>query len=378
MAMPNNDKLATEPDHPPSQESAPQKKGINDRLRSLGVRDVCLLVLTILASLVTFYCARAVLFPIVLALLLNLVLSPLIRFMQRRGLPPFLGASFVMLVALMGLSVTAALLYNPARTWYAKMPGHMRNLEYKLRHFREPFENIGAMSEKIDSITEVEKGDEVVQVEIKQPSITYAVLNGTGEVVVTVFLTVVMLFFLLSSGDRMLEKMVELMPTFRDKRRIVEIARDLQVSISRYLAMTTCINIGLGVVIGTGLWLMGLPNAFLWGVMAMLLNFVPFLGAIAGAVIVFMVAVLSFDPSYALVAPAIYLGVNVVEANFVTPTLLGRSISLNPAILIIVFTLFAWMWGIGGAIIAVPVLAVFKIGFDHHEKTLPLGRFLGQ
>ncbi|QDU95921.1 AI-2E family transporter [Lignipirellula cremea] len=353
--------------------------GLTERLTGIGLQGSCLLILTLLALLAGFYCARAVLFPIVLALLLNFVLSPMIRWLRRRGLPPIFGTALVLLGSIVLVSLLGLALFRPVQNWYAELPAHLRRIEYKLRKLREPFDDIGKVSEKIDNMTKVGNKAEVVQVEIKQPSLTFAALNGAGETIVTGFLALVMLFFLLAAGDRMLEKMVELMPTFRDKRRIVEIARDLQVGMSRYLMTTTLINIGLGACIGLGLWAIGIPNALLWGVMATLLNYVPFLGACAGAVVVFLVGVLSFDSlSYAALAPAIYLGVNVIEANFVTPTLLGRSISLNPAILIITFTFFAWMWGIGGAIIAVPALAVIKIGLDHHETTEPFGRFLGE
>ena len=189
----------------------------------------------------------------------------------------------------------------------------------------------------------------------------------------------VLLFYLLSAGDRGLGKLVKLMPTFEGKKRTVELSRAIEKSISDYLFTTTLINAGLGIIIGVGMWSIGMPNPILWGVMAMLLNYFPFVGAIIGGGIVFLAGVVSFDSIvYAAWAPAIYLGVNLVEANLITPVLLGRSVSLHPVWLMIFFVIVSWVWGLGGALIAVPVLAVIKISCDHIEPLMPVGEFLGR
>lgn len=220
---------------------------------------------------------------------------------------------------------------------------------------------------------------EVVPVEVQQPSISNRIFSTTGDVIAKISLMLVLLFYLLSAGDRGLEKLVRLMPTFQGKKRVVELTRAIEKSVSDYLLTTTLINFGLGVVIGTGMWLIGMPNPILWGAMAMLLNFFPFIGAIFGAAIVFLAAVVSFDSlAYAGWAPLIYLSANLIEANFITPILLGRSVSLHPVWLMIFFVIVAWGWGLGGAIVAVPVLAVIKITCDHVEPLMPIGEFLGR
>jgi predicted PurR-regulated permease PerM len=124
------------------------------------------------------------------------------------------------------------------------------------------------------------------------------------------------------------------------------------------------------------MWALGLPTPVLWGVMAALLNFIPFAGATVGAMVVFLVALLQFDLSYACLAPAIYVFVNVIESYWVTPALLGKSMSLNPVVILLSITLWGWMWGIGGVFMAVPLLVVLKIICDNVETLTPLGRMM--
>jgi predicted PurR-regulated permease PerM len=146
---------------------------------------------------------------------------------------------------------------------------------------------------------------------------------------------------------------------------------------SDYLFTITLINGFVGVAIGVGMWSIGLPNPILWGVMGALLNYIPFAGAAIGAFIVFWEGLAQFNSlSHAALAPAIYVGINIVEANFVTPTLVGKSISLNPVMIVLATVFWGWLWGVGGVLLAVPMLVVLKIFFDQSKILAPLGLFL--
>lgn len=205
------------------------------------------------------------------------------------------------------------------------------------------------------------------------------VLSSSSAVVASCLLSGTLLFFLLASGDRFLSKCVELMPTFEDKRRVVETVREVQKGVGNYLGTVTFINLVLGIVIGCTLWFMGVPNAALWGVMATILNYVPFLGIVVGTVIVFLVSLLTFDFMGQAIAPAVaYMVINWVEANFITPTILGRSMSLNPVAILLWMTLCGWMWGIAGAILAVPILAMVKIACEATETLSPVAKFIAK
>lgn len=240
-------------------------------------------------------------------------------------------------------------------------------------------ENRAETDDSKDGASSEDKEEVVVPVEVKQPSISNRIFSTTGDTLAGLAIMLVVLFYLLSAGERGLEKLVTLMPTFGGKKRVVELTRAIEKSISSYLITTTVINIGLGLAIGVGMWAIGMPNPVLWGIMAMLLNYLPFIGLVFGSTIVFIAAVVSFDTlAYAAWAPAIYLSANIIEANFITPVLVGRSVSLHPVWLMIFFVFVSWVWGLGGAIIAIPVLAVLKISCDHIEPLVPIGEFLGR
>lgn len=173
------------------------------------------------------------------------------------------------------------------------------------------------------------------------------------------------------------EKLVRVMPSLEDKKQAIRIARQIERDVSGYLFTITMINAGLGVAIGLGLYVIGMPNALMWGVLAMLLNYVPYLGAACGIVAVAVAALISFDSySQALIAPAIYVGANILESQFVTPTILGRRLTLNPVIIFISVGFWGWIWGVPGALMAVPLLIAFKVVCDHTERLAAIGEFL--
>jgi len=375
--------------------------------------SVCIIILTLLALSYTLYFAKPVMLPIAGAFLLNLLFSPLVKFLNRQRIPNVVGTLAVMGTAIGIVAFALSFTAEPAQSWMAEKDKNLEILQTKLNSLREPVAGLIEVSEQIDNISSGEvpdsdsddvaqaPGDQhvelssiseskpkskskskpksVVPVTVSQPSISSRIFSSTGDALIGISLMLVLLFYLLASGDRGLEKLVEIMPTFKNKRRVVQLTHAIEKSISQYLLTTTAINASLGIVIGTGMWAMGMPNPILWGVVAMLLNFLPFVGAFIGASVVFFVAVISFDSlGYATIAPAIYLAANVVEANFITPVLIGRSVSLHPVWLMVFFVIVSWVWGVGGAIVAVPLLAVIKITCDHVEPLMPIGIFLGR
>jgi predicted PurR-regulated permease PerM len=174
-----------------------------------------------------------------------------------------------------------------------------------------------------------------------------------------------------------MSKLFKLLPTLSDKKRAVSIVGDIESHVSRYLVTVTLINICLGVAVGTTVGLLGLQNPVMWGAMVAVLNFVPYLGALTGIVCMTVGAVLSFDSfGYALIFPAVYLGYGILEGSFITPWVMGRSLTLNPVIILLSLTFWGWMWGIVGIILAVPILAAFKIFCAHIKPMEPIAEFL--
>ena len=187
-----------------------------------------------------------------------------------------------------------------------------------------------------------------------------------------------LLLFLLASGTMFYEKMIGVLPTFSDKKRALTIAYDVEREVSHYLLTITMINMGFGLFIAVAMSIIGMPNPVLWGVAgAALLNFVPYIGAVAGIVMVGLVSLISFDAiSYAVIPPLIYTLAAVLEGQFITPILLGRRLELNPVAIFIFVALWGWAWGIVGAIIAVPLLVAVKVFCDHFDGLTSFGEFL--
>ena len=243
----------------------------------------------LLATFSMLYFAEAVFFPIAMAITLKLIFSPVVRRLNKWRVPNAVGAGIVV-GSIFGIVVVALLfLSGPSSKWFDDAPRHFREVEYKLRSLKEPMEKVSNAGDQVAALTEVEGESKPLPVEVKQPGVTALLLNTTGSVAVGAFLTLVLSYFLLAGGDRLLEKVVSSTPEWSNKRTIVTLVRDIQQSISYYLFTMTCINVVLGLVIGFGMWLVGLPNPVLWGVMAACLNYIPYFGAMVGGCVVFLV-----------------------------------------------------------------------------------------
>ena len=189
---------------------------------------------------------------------------------------------------------------------------------------------------------------------------------------------IILAYFLLAHREAFLLKAVKAMPTFQDKRRVVDIAKEIQSNIAKYLLSVTLLNLGLGACVGVGLALLGLSNALMWGVAIFLLNYIPFIGAVAGIAMVAIASLIQFDNlGYACLAPVLYLALNALESNFVTPNILGRWMTLNPVGIFLSFLFWGWLWGVPGMLLAVPILATVKIFCDRVDSLTQFGEFLG-
>jgi predicted PurR-regulated permease PerM len=353
---------------------------LREILRPVDTRTAALAGLFVLAAFYTLYFARPFFLPLVLALLLNLLLSPLVAAMGRLRVPQSLAAGLVVLALLGGVAGSAYLLVEPAGEWMDRAPTSLARVESKLRRLMEPVERVNRATQEVEKLTEVDGGGRPrqQQVQVEEESLSGALLRRTTEATAGLAVVLVLLYFLLASGDLFLRKLIRVLPTLEDKKRAVDIARQLQRDLSRYLATVTLINLGLGVAVGVAMYLLGLPNPMLWGVMATVLNFVPYLGAIVGILVIGLVSALTFDGvGPILLPPLVYFLLTATEGYFVTPLILGRRLTLNPVMILLSLLLWGWLWGIAGAVLAVPMLAVIKILCDHIEPLHPLGEFLG-
>jgi predicted PurR-regulated permease PerM len=377
------DRLAADPETAPAEEGpAGGADGGSDGgppRRSAG--SVALTGLFLLALFYTLYLARSFVLPLVLALLFNVLLAPLVNGLQNRlRVPRGLGA-LVVLAALVGsIGWGAGALAAPAAEWLDRGPRSLSRIEAKLRPLKEPVERVTEATAGIEALTRVdEEGAPPRQVQAGRAPLIERLFARTREVVVGGVMMLVLLYFLLVSGDHFLRRLVHVLPTLEDRRRAVEIARRVQGDLSRYLGTITAINVVLGLAVWLAMYLLGMPNPMLWGAMATLFNFIPYVGALAGVATLALASILTFDSELVWALPPLtYFALTAAEGYFLTPLVLGRRMRLNPVVILLGLLFWGWLWGIAGAFLSVPLLVALKIFCDHLETLEPLGEFLGR
>ena len=342
-------------------------------------RSVEATVLTVLALLYTLYFARLFLIPIVFALLLNFLLSPLIRLMSRFWIKPPLGAALVVLMLIGTVSGAAYELAGPAQGWAAIAPQSFVRAQLRLRKIIRPVQQVSKNVEQAaNAVDGSDPKTKSVVVQSAGPSISSKIFGTTQRFLAGLLEVLILLYFLLAGGDLFLQKLIKVLPHFNDKVKAVEIARATESAVSAYLTTTLLLNVVEGALVAGVFYLLGMPNVLLWGALVACLEFVPYLGALT-AVAVFTLAGLSAfsDVGHALLIPGSFLAINLVQANFVTPMLLGHRLTLNPVAIFVGLAFWWFMWGVPGAFIAVPVLAALKTVCDHTPTLAAIGEFLG-
>jgi predicted PurR-regulated permease PerM len=350
------------------------RRRARDDIRSL--RNSAMVIATI-GVFVTVYFARDLMLPVLLGFLLTLTLSPVNRSLQRAGLPTGVTAGLLILAA---STVVVAIFYFAGETvssWTGDIPVMMDELRDKLRSVTDTLEKVKSASDEVEAIgtDSVDKPQAVI---VEQPGLMNSAFTVAASTITTAIVALTLAFFLLASGDMFYVKLVRAFDTMTGKKRALNTVYDIERRVSHYLLTITIINAGLGVVVGLAMWLIGLEYAYVWGIAAFLLNYLPILGGVIGSVLIGAYSILSFDSlSYAFVAPVVYQALSSAEAQFVTPYLVSRRLELNTVAVFLTVVLWGWLWGIAGALVAVPFLLVFKIICDNVDDLKTIGNFLG-
>lgn len=347
----------------------------------LDVRSFTFTGLFVLGIFYSLYFARGFFFPVILAALLSFLLAPIVHSLHALRVPRPLAAALVVASVLALLAVAIYVLWGPATRWIAETPERLARIERELTMVLRPMESVSEAAQRVEAITQGDGEGELrpTPVRVQGTSVVQVLLGQTKGVVAGALFMFVLLYFLLASGDLFLRKLVRTMRTFSDRKRAVRASREIQRDISTYLLTYAVINSVLGLAIGVAMRLLGVPNPLLWGVMAGLLNFIPYLGAAIGMIVVTLVALPVYESlGGVLIVPFAYLVLTALEGNIITPTIMGRRLTLNPVVVFLGVTFWFWLWGIPGAILATPLLVTFKVICDHYEPLEPVGEFLGR
>lgn len=344
------------------------------------IRSVVLTGIFVLMVMYTLYLAAPLFRPLTVAFLLSLMFAPVVRQLRKFRIPSAVSATIILAVLIAVFIGAVYGLAAPASKWIQTAPQELRTIDNEL------YQLIGPVKEQIEQATEAVKkavpgGDEKSSDKSQGATRWHpvaALLTSTWSFVYGLGVSIILLYFMLASGDNFLRKLLRLLPRFEDKRAAVETVQGIQHGIAVFLGTVTVINICLGAVAAGVLYLIGMPNPILFGVMVGLLNFAPYIGPLISLAILSLVALLSFDDiTRVLLAPGLVLSLNVLEGQFITPTLAGQRLNISPFAVFLSITLWGWMWGIVGILIAVPLLASVKIACERIEGLWPIAEFLG-
>jgi predicted PurR-regulated permease PerM len=332
-------------------------------------------ILTVIV-LAALYFAASLAIPFVFAFVLNFLLQPVMRVFMRARLPKMLAALLVLLLffgAVLGLGSSIA---APAAGWMSHAPESLSRFEARLNVLKQPFDRLQRSFGEFDKLVELTGPNSGITV--KEPGFTNYLFSSTRSLLVGFFSMSVLLYFLLISGDLFLRRLVEILPRLSDKKRAVALSHEIERNISIYLVTITIMNVAVGILTAIATYLCGLSDPLLWGAMATVLNFILLLGPLTGIAILSVVGLTTFDTLWHALLPAIlYLAIHLTESQVATPLLLARRFTLNPVAVIMSLLFWYWMWGVAGALLAIPMLATIKITCDRIGPLMALGHFLG-
>ena len=339
------------------------------------LKAIVLVGIFALLVLYALYITGEILVPVISAFLLKMVLQPATELLVGLHLPRSLAALLIVGVLVGGVLGLGFFLSGPAAGWISGAPANLAKLERRLEGLGTIARNLQKAGQDVEKLGE---DATVPAVAVKGPGLSTFLFSGTRALVAGLVTTVVLLFFLLASGNSFLRRTVEILPTLHDKKQAVDIINEIQRTIAVYLGTVTMMNAVVGVLTGSAAYFCGLGDPVLWGCAAFVLNYVPILGPLAGVVVLALVGLATIDGlGTALLPAAIFLVIHLAEGEAITPMLLARQFTLNPVVVILSLVFWYWMWGVAGALLAVPMVATFKIVCDRVEMLKAIGHFLG-
>jgi len=346
---------------------------------STGPARAALIVLVVFALAYMLQVTRELVLPIVVALLIAIVLSPIARALRKIGLPHALAAGIVVVLFAGSVAAGVYALTDPAASWVERAPQTLRDVQKKLRKLRLPMLHAQQAARQVEELTNVDGQKATPEVTVKEASLARRLLTSTQKGLIYLAETIILVFFILAFGETFVRNLVKIPARLRDKIHVVKMLQEIQLEISHYLFTVACINAGLGAATAAAMWMLGMPNAILWGVMAATFNFVPYLGSAVTLIVLTVVAVITFDAlAHALIVPAAFLTLATIEGQIINPIIVGKRMSLSPLVIVIALMIGAWVWGVVGVLLAVPILVMLKIYFSHNEHLAPYAEVLGR
>ncbi|WP_423067363.1 AI-2E family transporter [Devosia sp. CN2-171] len=349
--------------------AARRKALINDIARTNFERvmnnatQMAIILIGVVVAFIAIREAQVILAPVFLAILIGLVFGPVADMMENRGIPEGVSAGLVVLLFLTVIIAGGALFYGPLSEWAERIPVIWARLQTEMRNWQEPLATIGALQEQVKSVF---GGDATMEVSVQDGSTVTGIALMAPALLAQVLVFLVSLYFFLATRENIRIATLSLCFSRRMRWRTAHVFRDVEQKVSKYLLTISMVNVGVGIVVTLLMWAIGMPSPILWGALAAVLNYVPFVGQAFMALILFLAGLGTGGGLGAAMLPVgLYWAVNFVEGNFVTPNLLGATMTVNPFLIFLSLTFWLWAWGPIGGLIAVPSLLIVLSVITH-------------
>ena len=357
----------------------------------VDVRSAAMIVVASLLSLYALRWAAGIVIPVLMALLFSYALAPLVDRLVRMGLPRSLGAALVMITLVGGLAWGTWSLSDQANSLITSLPDAALKLRDTLHpRQRDPVPSTmdtvqkaaTTLAQATDSATKATPG--VAKVQIVKPSFnvqeylfagTMRAAEATAQVVVVAFIT----FFLLAAGDTFRRKLARIAgPTFAKRKITVQALDEITEQIQRYLLVQLLTSVVVGVATALAFWVLGFNNAAVWGVLAGVMNLVPYVGTMVICVASAVVALLQFGtPQMAAAVGSVSIVLHVISGYIITPWLTSRTSRLNAVVVFVGVLAWGWLWGVWGLLLGTPILMALKAICDRVDDLKAIGELLG-
>lgn len=338
--------------------------------------------LFIIAIVAAMYVARDFLLPVVLASFIALTFRPTVRYLSRHYIPPWLTATLLVVILVGGGLLAGYMLSWQVSVWIDQAPQLVETFAEKFGGLRSWLDVVVNLTDKIQDAAAVPGATAAQEVVVREPALPGWLVVMTWyplQITITLLATLVIAVFLMSSGDLFYEKLVRVLPTLTDRKRALHIVYDLETEVSTYVLTLAAINAGLGLAVALVFHMLGMPSPYLWGLLTFFLNFIPYVGALTGVALSAFMAIVTFDSlGYAMLIPLSFSACSLIESEIVNPLVLSRRLQMNAVAILLSLAFWAWLWGIPGAAIAVPVLVAIKVFCNHLEGLTGLGEFLSE
>ena len=340
------------------------------RARSRGTLPV--VGMFVLAVICALYFGRAVLMPILFGIIMSVVLTPVVEKLSRLRIPAPIGAAIVMLAMIGMLALLIEVLVVPAWDILAELPVQVQNLLAEFLTWVRSFRFGSWLAPRDD-------GDLSKHAAAQSIPLAAVLLTMAQSFIISALSASLLAYFLLASGDMFLTKLVRVLPIFRDKVRAVTVVRTVQREVATYFASVGMINVALGIAVTFLTWGFGLPMPWFWGALVAVLNFVPYFGAGISALLL-LLAGMAFTAStgQAFLLVTCFIAITFFEGQLINPMLVGKRLELNPTVVFVALLFWGWLWGVGGMLLAVPLVIILKKFADQTPGWEAVAEFLAR